>query len=47
MDTKVSEVLKTMGTKMPTMKKKIAPALANISKFQERDMFSRSKVELG
>ena len=47
MDKKMSGVLKTMGTKMPAMKKKIAPALANISKFQERDMFSRSKVELG
>ena len=41
MDTKMSGVLKTMGTKMPTMKKKqeIALALANISSFNKRDMF--------
>ena len=48
MDTKISGVLKTMGTNMPAMKKnqEIAPALANISSFNKRDMFSRSKVEL-
>ena len=40
MDTKMSGVLKTMGTKMPTMKKtEIAPDLANISSFYKGDMF--------
>jgi hypothetical protein len=49
MDTKMSGVLKTMGTKMPTMKKKkeMAPALANIFNFQQERYVSRSKVELG
>jgi hypothetical protein len=28
-------------------KREIAPALANISSFNKRDIFSRSKVELG
>ena len=35
------------GYKDARHEKKIAPALENISKFQERDMFSRSIVELG
>ena len=40
MDTKMFGVLKTMGTKMPAMKKReIAPALANISSFNKKDMF--------
>jgi hypothetical protein len=40
-------VLKTMGTKMPTIKKRrVALALANILSFNKRDMFSRSIVEL-
>jgi hypothetical protein len=46
MDTKMSGVLKTMGTKMPTMEKKkreIAPALANISSFNKRDMSQGAK----
>ena len=38
-DTKMSGVLKTMGTKMPAMKKQeIAPTLANISSLNKRDM---------
>jgi hypothetical protein len=48
MDTKMSGVLKTMGTKMSTMKKRdIAPALANISSFQQKRYVLRSTVELG
>ena len=40
MDAKMSGVLKTMGTKMAAMKKReIAPALANISSFNKRDIF--------
>jgi hypothetical protein len=41
MDKKMSGILKTMGTKMPAMEKKreIAPALANISSFNKRDIF--------
>jgi hypothetical protein len=40
MNIKMSGVLKTMGTKMPAMKKReIAPALANISSFNKRDIF--------
>jgi NADP-dependent 3-hydroxy acid dehydrogenase YdfG len=43
MDTKMSGVLKTTGTKMPAMKKReIAPALSNISSFNKRDMFQRA-----
>ena len=39
MDIKMSGVLKTMGTKMPAMKKQeIAPTLANISSLNKRDM---------
>ena len=39
MDIKVSRVLKTMGTKMPAMKKEeIAPTIANISSLDKRDM---------
>ena len=51
MDTKVSEIFKTMGTHMPTWKKRDEEdspcSLANVSKFQKRDKFSKSKVELG
>jgi hypothetical protein len=44
MDTKMSGVLKTMGTKMPAMKKReIAPALANILSFNKRDMSQGAK----
>jgi NADP-dependent 3-hydroxy acid dehydrogenase YdfG len=40
MNIKMSGVLKTMGTKMPAMKKReIAPTLANISSFNKRDIF--------
>jgi hypothetical protein len=45
-DTKMSGVLKTMGTKMSAMKKKkreIAPTLANNSSFNKRDMSQGSK----
>jgi hypothetical protein len=48
----VSEILKTMGTQMPPEKKKkemnkiVVFSHKNISKFQGRCMFSRSKVRL-
>jgi hypothetical protein len=50
MDTKMSGVLKTMGTKMPTMKKREkrdSPCSCKYFKFQQERYVSRSKVELG
>jgi hypothetical protein len=49
----VSKILKTMGTKMPTIKKEkkrkinIAPALAKSFKFQQERYVLMSIVELG
>jgi hypothetical protein len=52
MDTKVSEILKTMGTKIPTIKKRkkgeIAPVLSQkCFKCQQERYVSRSIIELG
>ena len=48
----VSEIFKTMGTQMPAKKIERDESdnpgfLANIFKYQKRDMFPRSIVELG
>jgi hypothetical protein len=48
MNIKMSGVLKTMGTKMPAMKKeRDSPYSCKYFKFQQERYFSRSTVELG
>jgi hypothetical protein len=48
MDTKMSGVLKTMGTKMPAIKKeRDSPCSCKYFKFQQERYVSRSIVELG
>ena len=48
MDTKMSEVLKTMGTQMPAIEKmRDSPCSCKYFKFQQERYVSRSIVELG